>query len=48
MANGERVQVVIYGTGNQNTCEISVENVESELINVHNIFQFSLVSWKDL
>lgn len=40
MAKGERVQFVVQGIGNKNTCEISVENVESQLINVCNIFVY--------
>lgn len=45
--NGGRVRVVMYGVGNENICEISVENVEVELINVYNSSWFTSVSWKE-
>lgn len=47
-ANGDRVHIVPYGVGNKNICEISVEEVEPELINVYEISWFALLSWKDL
>ena len=37
---------VIYSIGNKNIYEITVENVEPELINLHNISWFTLLSWK--
>lgn len=42
--NENRVHIVIHGVANKNNCEISVENVEPELINVYNISCLSLVS----
>lgn len=42
MVNGDRVYFVIRGVGNENVCEISVENIDFESINVYNIFWFIL------
>ena len=39
---------MIYGIGNKNIYEISVENVEPELINLHSISWLALLSWNDL
>lgn len=48
MAVGDTVHVVIPGVENKNICELNVENVEPELINVCNISWFTLLSRKDL
>lgn len=44
MANGDRVYSVIRGVGNENVCEISVENIDPESINAYNISWFTLLS----
>ena len=46
--NGDRVHIALYEVGNENICEIRVENVEPELINVYNISWFTLLSWREL
>lgn len=38
----------MYGVGNERICEISIDNVEPELVSVSDISRLTSLSWKDV